>query len=974
MKLRLSFFVISLLIMASCATDQPIGPEPDSGESDFTILEQAGEAILKALDQHEGDRQALISAIRAIPQVETLTEVQDNIDGEPIDQLDLILTDGTPYLVNLVEKETEPEMSQAESDRLDSMLDSIQNLFDSKIPDISVNAQSAPSPGSGLSPLSAPTRATPWNNRSLTKKKAILLSLDTDLRKEDIKYINKIKNDKDKVAVQIVWDIPAIEKITPDFFTTLANYDIVVVGCHGLVSGEIFFPSDCMSASLRQKYNELVVKNKKGQASSYQESGVHPGTMTYRSGKKRPGFYLDNKFFDKYLPPKGTLSSTIFWSVHCFSSFLNNKSFKGLDYECNVRDAADYFGSGTLCLGSEVYPLFMQWYKQLVNGVESDVAWKNSLPHCKYQPFQKVFSSGRNYYSSTLSKAKYLVPQATGVRSTRTRASDKAAPVVVGARFRYSGDRTGKPEYTGNGGILLREVATGYTSTVPITSDMIQSQRPVEVLEGFVVNEIDVRIDGLKPETDYVYATYIDSDGAMTVSDESFAFRTEKASGQVYYISTEDEFIQIMSKYHEGMAFLTKDITITKWQLPYIRTSLNGQGHNLHFEYQGSSVVEFTKGSNESIHKQCMNVNISFKNSYTDGNEEKCRFCSYWKVQNCKFSGIGVVEADENAEISNCRFENSKAYVYGVLKDCKFLFTPDYEYFTYYPPQVITNYGLVERCTLEENSFSHPYGAFLDNRGTVTDCHLKNDTFVPFCSLNMGKISNCSVTCGSYFDSRFTPVWEAEWGGYFTYIPNGCVEENRGTIEGLISDIGMSYQFNLYLGEVLYSAAGVPLCSDNSGKLIRCVNRSNVLNYYRTRSAAVCSMNTGEVIDCENYGEIAAELPPRNENGPYNNTGYVVDYVIAAGVINCSKSAKVTGFKNHGTYKLNVLDDLGKPFDGITYLKGDVVYIDDKDTEVRRKGGARINKTRINKNVNKRRVPHRGPMNKKRPSPRSRVR
>ena len=49
MKLRLSFFVISLLIMASCATDQPIGPEPDSGESDFTILEQAGEAILKPL-------------------------------------------------------------------------------------------------------------------------------------------------------------------------------------------------------------------------------------------------------------------------------------------------------------------------------------------------------------------------------------------------------------------------------------------------------------------------------------------------------------------------------------------------------------------------------------------------------------------------------------------------------------------------------------------------------------------------------------------------------------------------------------------------------------------------------------------------------------------------------------------------------------------------------------------------------------
>lgn len=964
MKLRLSFFVMSLLIMASCATDQPIGPEPDPGESDFTILEHAGEAILKALDENEGDRQALISAIRAIPEVETLTEVQDNIDGEPIDQLDLTLTDGTPYIVNLVEKETEPEMTQAESDRLDSLLDSIQNVFDSKIPHISANTQSAPGPGSGLSPLSAPTRATPGNNRPLTKKKAILLSLDTDLRKEDIKYINKIKNDKDKVAVQIVWDIPAIEKITPDFFTTLANYDIVVVGCHGLVSGEIFFPSDCMSASLRQKYNKLVVKNKKGQPQSYQKSGVHPGTMTYRSGKKRPGFYLDNIFFDEYLPSEGALSHTIFWSVHCFSSFKNNKSVKGLDYVCNVRDAADYFGSGTLCLGSEVYPLFMQWYKQLVNGVASDVAWKNSLPHCKYQPFQKVFSSGRNYYSSTLSKAKYLVPQATGVRRTRTRASDKAAPVVVGARFRYSGDKTGKPEYTGNGGILLREVATGYTSTVPITSDMIQSQRPVEVLDGFVVNEIDVRIDGLKPETDYVYATYIDSDGAMTVSDESFAFRTEKASGQVYYISTEDEFISIMSKPHDGMAFLMNDITIKKWDknaeggsnFRGLYTNLDGQGHKLYFVGGDYAPVSFTISKSFGTDgRQCSNVIFQLD----DGGYIEAS--SPWKIVNCTFRDVNHLSL--SAYMYGSILINSPVSISnrGILRDCKFSFE-NYKGFSDY---AIENSGLVERCQFTPGGDVINF-VYNDDNGTVRDCHLDTRSPAMFGS-NGGLISNCSLTCiVSEPDTSLNKM-------------SGAISFNRGTVEDFVSDLQFSFETASGFWEkyknLWVMRTGAPLCGDNEGRLVRCINRSNVINYsypFSWRSAAICPNNSGEVTDCGNYGEISVKL--NNINICHEDDDRIFKSFVCACVINVWKSAKVSGLVNHGSYGPRpVCPVCGKQCG--TYTRQDVVeiYYYDFDTSAGRKVGSRINRTRINKSVNKG-MPHRGPLNKKRPSPRGRVR
>lgn len=936
MKLRLSFFVISLLIMASCATDQPIGPEPDSRESDFTILEQAGEAILKALDQHEGDRQALISAIRAIPQVETLTEVQDNIDGEPIDQLDLTLTDGTPYIVNLVEIENEPEMSQAESDRLDSMLDSIQKLFDSKIPDISANAQSAPSPGSGLSPLSTPTRVTYGNKRLLTKKRAILLSLDTDLRKEDIKYINKIKNDKDSAAVQIVWDIPAIEKITPDFFTTLADYDIVVVGCHGLVSGEIFFPSDCMSASLRQKYNELVVKNKKGQPKSYQKSGVHPGTMTYRSGKKRPGFYLDNKFFELYLPPEEALSFTIFWSVHCFSSLQNPKSSRGLDYACNVRDAADYFGSSKLCLGSEVYPLFMQWYKQLINGVASNVAWKNSKPPCSYNDKLKIFSSGRNYYSSALSKAKYLKPEATGVRSTRTRATDKAAPVVVGARFRYSGDKTGKPEYTGNGGILLREVATGYTSTVPITSDMIQSQRPVEVLDGFVVNEIDVRIDGLKPETDYVYATYIDSDGAMTVSDESFAFRTEKASGQVYYISTEDEFIQIMSKPHDGMAFLMNDITIKKWDknaeggsnFRGLYTNLDGQGHKLHFEGGASAPVSFTISKSFGTDgRQCSNVIFQLD----DGGYIEAS--SPWKIVNCTFRDVNHLSL--SADMYGSTLINSPVSISnrGVLRDCKFSFE-NYKGFSDY---AIKNSGLVERCQFTPGGDVIDF-VYNDDNGTVRDCHLDTRSPAMF-GCNRGLISNCSLTCVvSEPDMNLNKVL-------------GAISLNRGTVEDFVSDLRFSYEFDYeWFGNNLkVMCAGAPLCDENTGRLVRCINRSNIINH-RTHlwwwCAAVCEDNSGEITDCENYGDISVNL--NNLNICHEDNDWLYGAFRCVCVFNTSKSAKVSGLINHGSYGPRPTCPVCGKQCG-TYIRQDVVYRGTYNEKNRR-------------------------MNRKRPSPRGRVR
>lgn len=939
MKLRLSLFVISLLIMASCATDQqPIGPEPDPGESDFTILEQAGEAILKVLDENEGNRQALISAIRAIPEVETLTEVQDDIDGEPIDQLELTLTDGTPYIVNLVVGEVGEEITPAESNGIDLMLDSLQNLFDSKITPIEGGASGGASSvyENGISSRAMSSPASSGLDRTLNKKKAVLISIDPKLRKEDLSYINKLKDKTGTAAGKVDWEIPSIQALTPEYFSTLGNFDIVVWGSHGRPTGEVFFPYDGMSERQKYTYQKLINRDfKKYPIKTFgidYPNGVYPCTKKYSDGHVSEGVTLTSRFFNKFFPAKEFLYNTIFWLVHCHSAF-NEKRASGLSQTCLARNVAELFGSAQICNGKGVYNVFTQWYSFLINGASSDVAWKNAKPE---GAFSKTLAGNKKYRCHKGSRAKYLKPEATGVRRTRTRASDKAAPVVVGARFRYSGDRTGKPEYTGNGGILLREVATGYTSAVPITSDMIQSQRPVEVLEGFVVNEIDVRIDGLKPESDYVYATYIDSDGAMTVSDESFAFRTEKASGQVYYISTEDEFIQIMSKPHDGMAFLMNDITIKKWDknaeggsnFRGLYTNLDGQGHKLHFVGGDYAPVSFTISKSFGTDgRQCSNVIFQLD----DGGYIEAS--SPWKIVNCTFRDVNHLSL--SADMHGCTLINSPVSISnrGILRDCKFSFE-NYKGFSDY---AIKNSGLVERCQFTPGGDVINF-VYNDDNGTVRDCHLDTRSPAMF-GCNRGLISNCSLTC---------VVSEPDMG---LNKMMGAISYNYGTVEDFVGDLRFSYEFDYerFGNNLKVMCAGAPLCDENTGRLVRCINRSNIINHRAHLwwwCAAVCEDNSGEITDCENYGDISVNL--NNLNICHEDNDWLYGAFRCVCVFNSSKSAKVSGLINHGSYGPRPTCPVCGKQCG-TYIRQDVVYRGTYNEKNRR-------------------------MNRKRPSPRSRVR
>lgn len=391
-----------------------------------------------------------------------------------------------------------------------------------------------------------------------------------------------------------------------------------------------------------------------------------------------------------------------------------------------------------------------------------------------------------------------------------------------------------------------------------------------------------------------------------------------------------------MSKPHDGMAFLMNDITIKKWDknaeggsnFRGLYTNLDGQGHKLHFVGGDYAPVSFTISKSFGTDgRQCSNVIFQLD----DGGYIEAS--SPWKIVNCTFRDVNHLSL--SAYMYGSILINSPVSISnrGILRDCKFSFE-NYKGFSDY---AINNSGLVERCQFTPGGDVINF-VYNDDNGTVRDCHLDTRSPAMFGG-NRGLISNCSLTCVvSEPDTNLSKVL-------------GAISFNMGTVEDFVSDLQFSYEFDYeWFGNNLkVMCAGAPLCDENTGRLVRCINRSNIINH-RTHlwwwCAAVCEDNSGEITDCENYGDISVNL--NNLNICHEDNDWLYGAFRCVCVFNTSKSAKVSGLINHGSYGPRPTCPVCGKQCG-TYIRQDVVYRGTYNEKNRR-------------------------MNRKRPSPRSRVR
>lgn len=337
------------------------------------------------------------------------------------------------------------------------------------------------------------TRATLHHRRILNKRTIAVWSpwtdpdptdnVDEDFRGYDEKWISLIAQ-KCNIGCYLFSDF------SPNSFRTFGNYDIVYLGSHGAKDGSILLPIDYESLYC-SKYKYTKDGKTYVDESAMSKDGISYLYSTEYFGlvkKDRVALKLDKRFLNSHLP---NLSNTIICTSMCYAGRSNSQLLQS----ARNKGCPEFYGGDRPVYGNGPMSFFFYFLPMFTEGASAKHAFEIGK--------RDMYKTGQNYnylrYGNT--NVTYFNPYITGVREVK----DKSA--ILGVKFQFSLDIPGSvnSETANQFGIYLENLG----QYIPLSNSNVVNQATTTLYNSVCAYYANVKIDGLTPNTNYRYRSYV---------------------------------------------------------------------------------------------------------------------------------------------------------------------------------------------------------------------------------------------------------------------------------------------------------------------------------------------------------------------------------------------------------------------------------------------------------------------------------
>lgn len=936
---RIIFALFVMLIMGSCGDDSPATPDVDkpgnnNPDDEKGKIEQYEETFHHAVDYLNSldsfsDTTAIVAELGKLDGVRNITK-----EGE---LLVVTLSNGLDFDVDLRQgSRSEWECENPYTDeRITEMADSIGEALgwtdseeDGFVPTDDVLDSS--------SKTSRAATSSAGRVRILNKKNVLVWNPYPDLAKEDKQTVRKIvKYKKDKNGNRVGNEVRYATDFSPESFSAFSKYDLVWVGSHGNLRGDVLLPCSWLSDDEFDEYKALIGK---GVRYSYR--------TVWENGKKYweyISFSLGKAFFDKYMPD---LSNTIIWTCFCYSGLPKGSFYQA----CKAKNAASYFGSPQVCTAKDIYTIFGWFYPALDKGRSANYAFSanNAWSYkCHTKPGGATFDYNRcinNYVS-------YVAPRTGQVKSVKwgtvARSDESNYEYAACVQVHYDLDEGSTPSSDGAEiGAVLRNRSTG---SIRHINNVVKDESRT-VAGNHVVRDFEILLDNLEHDAEYSVTGYVQTSQGTIYADESYVF-TAKDSTPTYIISNAEELRDFLNSTGIGdnepaiKAEIVADIDIGEYitskdnTLGEFNGIINGNGHTVKMRYTSDSKPWYNriKGEIKNLNIDCkiesMKSNIYYNyiiGFYNEGIVSGCNFTFEFlpngncmdfydsTTQTAGFSGFGGLFNDN--------------YLGGVIEGCSVSVKGKVSLFSAY---CLTNFGKIINCnTYADNLETFAYLGFAkQNWADIKDCSAKGSV-----KLQYGGYGKDNTISWVHYPYSCGICYENVYGGSGEAIITNCINEmessvnlgkadvdkvilddsfihygisgicagNDGIIEKCTNKARLEIN-NIRSGENIYDrtlygdkliaigdVAGICIRNEDTGMIKSCVNEGDIVSNGR-RMAGICNMNFNVVENCTNAGSITCTIPINKliiHEGSHNCSGvsHFLEVCVSIGQIVSSKS------------------------------------------------------------------------------------
>lgn len=809
---RIIFALFVMLIMGSCGDDSPATPDVDkpgnnNPDDEKGKIEQYEETFHHAVDYLNSldsfsDTTAIVAELGKLDGVRNITK-----EGE---LLVVTLSNGLDFDVDLRQgSRSEWECENPYTDeRITEMADSIGEALgwtdseeDGFVPTDDVLDSS--------SKTSRAATSSAGRVRILNKKNVLVWNPYPDLAKEDKQTVRKIvKYKKDKNGNRVGNEVRYATDFSPESFSAFSKYDLVWVGSHGNLRGDVLLPCSWLSDDEFDEYKALIGK---GVRYSYR--------TVWENGKKYweyISFSLGKAFFDKYMPD---LSNTIIWTCFCYSGLPKGSFYQA----CKAKNAASYFGSPQVCTAKDIYTIFGWFYPALDKGRSANYAFSanNAWSYkCHTKPGGDTFDYNRcinNYVS-------YVAPRTRQVKSDiygTVARSDESYDYVAGVQVHYDLDEGSTPQSDGSkvGAVLINR-STGDTRYMNYITD----DESKIVGGNHVVRDFGIWLNNLEHDAEYSVTGYVQTSQGTIYADESYVF-TAKDSTPTYKISNAEELRDFLNSTgrrdnhyfaNKVNAEIVADIDLGEYIWPDDKKeygnfwgTINGNGHTVK--------MLITNNSNPLYYTLMGNIiNLNFDCNCT--------------LELQKYESVLLANGNSGT-ISKCNFT--------------FNFLPS-SVDTYFLGVVGRNDGLIEDCCVVAKGDVGEFRAYCNNNeGDIVRCRTYADNlnvslYYGLVDCNIKNIVDCSA--GGRVILKYGNIHE--WYGHLDGEYPGCAgickenngnfESSVGNIKDCINEMDVLIQLNApdfsasnSQSFLAYTIAGI--CCTNFGAIVEnCINRGRL--------------------------------------------------------------------------------------------------------------------------------------------------
>lgn len=356
------------------------------------------------------------------------------------------------------------------------------------------------------------TRAISLHNRTiLSKKKMAVWSPWDEFKSYDESYFcSAVKNAKLEYTI--------IKNYGPSSFASFGNYDLVFVSSHGSSDGAICIPQKYWNLYVDQFAKKKQDGKKYVDVDAARKAGIRIHFEKKENGEILKSVALERVFFEKHL---SKLYNTIIWTSACNLGKNNSAFLLG----ALTKGCPEFYGADNVCNGAGPMSAFRQFIPLFANGASTKVAFDN------VDKSFRIYNNGKvtyKYIRHGNRNITYVNPYITGIRESNIKT------VTLGVRYQYSLNIAGSTnsETQNHFGIRLENLKNNQVQNIPLTSSNVLNASCQTLKNAICVYLANIKLNGLMPNTDYRYRTYIMIGNKCYYSNQYQTFNTRGLAGR----------------------------------------------------------------------------------------------------------------------------------------------------------------------------------------------------------------------------------------------------------------------------------------------------------------------------------------------------------------------------------------------------------------------------------------------------------